>query len=247
MRRTFFAPVFILCMAGSLAVDHPRPEEIIKKFAQKETEFQEIWQSYTYTQRILFQVLNNSGRAREERQMLVEVYFTTDGERKTRVLEDRGSLRSVKVTREDIQDAIDLQPFVLTTKELPNYKIKYKGEERVDELDTYVFDVKPRKIKKGQRYFKGRIWVDDLDYQIVKTRGKAVPDYAENKFPAFETIREQIDGQYWFPTWTEADDILSFGGAFNKHNVHIRELITYQDFKKFEVDASIQYEAVEEP
>ncbi len=234
-------------MAGSLAVDHPRPEEIIKNFAKKESEFREVWKSYTYTQQILFQVLDDFGRVREEREMLVEVYFTTDGQRSTRVLKDRGSLRSVKVTQEDIQDAVDLQPFVLTTQELPNYKIKYKGEERVDELDTYVFDVKPRKIKRGQRYFKGRIWVNDLDYQIVKTRGKAVPDYAENKFPAFETIREQIDGQYWFPTWTEADDILVFGRAFNQRYVHIRELITYQDFKKFEVDASIRYEAVEEP
>ncbi len=223
------------------------PEEIIKRFAAKETEFREVWQQYTYTQRILFQVLSASGAVREEQQLWIEVYFTSDGKRETRTIRERGSLRSVRVSPEDIEDAIYRQPFVLTTEELPHYKIKYKGEELVDALDTYVFDVEPRKIEEGQRYFEGRIWVDNLDLQIVMTRGKVVPDYADNKFPKFETIREQIDGDYWFPTWTEADDVLRFGRFPRTREVRIRELITYEDFRKFEVNTSIQYESIEEP
>ncbi len=49
------------------------PEEIIKRFAAKETEFREVFQQYTYTQRILFQVLNASGEVREEQQLWIEV------------------------------------------------------------------------------------------------------------------------------------------------------------------------------
>ena len=223
------------------AAADPEPEEIIKRFAAKEAEFKEVWEKYTYTQRILFQVLSFDGDVREEQEIRVEVYFTSDGKRKTRTLEERGKLRSVRVSKEDLEDAIYRQPFVLTTEELPQYRIDYRGEKLVDELYTYVFDVEPRKIKKGQRYFKGRIWVDDIDFQIVMTRGKVVPDYSDNKFPKFETVREQIDGDYWFPTWTEADDILRFG----HRQVRIRELITYEDFKKFEVNTSIQYEPIE--
>ena len=115
----------------------------------------------------------------------------------------------------------------------------------MDEINTYVFDVKPRKVKSGKRYFKGRIWVDDLDLQIVKTRGKIVPDYRDNKFPEFETIRQQVDGAYWFPVWTKADDHLEFGSFYQKRRVHVREWITYEDFKKLEVDTSIRYEPVE--
>ena len=248
MRRILFVLLIILSGLNLGASGKPKPEEIIKRFAAKETEFQEVWQKYTYNQHIVFQVINNFGAVSEQREMWVEVYFTNDGERKTRIVEDRGSLRSVGVTREDIEDAIHRQPFVLTTDGLKNYKIKYRGEEQVDELNTYVFEVKPRKMKKGQRYFKGRIWVDDLDFQIVMTRGKVVPDYSNNKFPEFETVREQVDGQYWFPTWTKADDILRFGGfRRGRREVHVRELITYQDFKKFEVKTSIQYEPIEEP
>ncbi|TDI08771.1 MAG: hypothetical protein E2P05_05625 [Acidobacteria bacterium] len=242
MKRILCILLLIIPGLNLRAAEDLDPEEIIKRFAAKELEFKKVWEKYTYTQHILFQVLSLDGEVREEQEMTVEVYFTSDGKRKTRTLEERGQLRSLRVSKEDLDDAIYRQPFVLTTEELPNYRIEYRGEKLIDELYTYEFDVEPRKIEKGQRYFKGRIWVDDIDFQIVMTRGKVVPDYSNNKFPKFETVREQIDGDYWFPTWTEADDILQFG----QRRVRIRELITYENFKKFEVNTSIKYGPIEE-
>ncbi len=246
MKKVLFC-VWLGCLGCYLQGETDLPaEEIIKRFAAKEAEFREVWRTYTYSQHIVFQVLNRSGDVREQREVRVEVYFTREGERKTRIVEDRGHLESVQVSQEDMDDATQRQPFVLTSDELDKYKIKYKGKETVDELGTYVFEVKPRKINKGNRYFKGRIWVDDLDFQIVMTRGKIVPDYSNNKFPEFETVRQQIDGQYWFPTWTKAEDVLEFGSFMGqRRRVHVREFITYEDFQKFEVNTSIQYEPVE--
>ena len=242
MKRIVCILLLVIPGLNLRAAEDVDPEEIIKRFAAKELEFKKVWEQYTYTQHILFQILSFEGDVQEEQQMSVEVYFTSDGKRKTRTLEERGQLRSLRVSKEDLDDAIYRQPFVLTTEELPNYKIEYRGEKLIDELYTYEFDVEPRKIEKGQRYFKGRIWVDDIDFQIVMTQGKVVPDYSNNKFPKFETVREQIDGDYWFPTWTEADDILQFG----QRRVRIRELITYENFKKFEVNTSIKYGPIEE-
>jgi len=241
MKRIVCILLLVIPGLNLRAAEDVDPEEIIKRFAAKELEFKAVWEQYTYTQHILFQILSFEGDVQEEQQMTVEVYFTSDGKRKTRTLEERGQLRSLRVSKEDLDDAIYRQPFVLTTLELPNYRIEYRGEKLIDELYTYEFDVEPRKIEKGQRYFKGRIWVDDIDFQIVMTQGKVVPDYSNNKFPKFETVREQIDGDYWFPTWTEADDILQFG----QRRVRIRELITYENFKKFEVNTSIKYGPIE--
>lgn len=218
------------------------PQAVIQRFAQQESEFRDLWEKYTYTQRVEFQVLSRAGAVRERRLMEIEIYFTNDGKRQTRVISDRGELRSVGVTKEDISDAVGLQPFVLTAEELPQYKIEYEGEEQVDELNTYVFEVEPRKIEKKKRYFKGRIWVDKQDLQIVRTLGRAVPDYRNNKFPEFETLREQVDGKNWFPTWTKAEENLVFD---NGNEVHVRQFITYENFKKFEVGTSIKYGKVE--
>ena len=122
-----------------------------------------------------------------------------------------------------------MQPFVLTTDEIAKYDIQYIGKEKLDEIDCYQFSVKPKKMVKGERYFEGDIWVDDRDLQIVKTFGKGVgllKKSDDNQFPRFETYREQIDGKYWFPTYTRANDTLHFRDIepAHPHDREIREL-----------------------
>jgi len=242
MRRILLILLMPAFALTPLFADNVNPEEVIQKFAQKESELRDLWEKYTYTQKIEFQVLSRAGSVRERQLMEIEVYFTNDGKRQTRILSDRGKLESLRVSKEDISDAVGVQPFSLTTEELAQYNITYEGQETVDELDTYVFNVEPKKIEKKKRYFQGRIWVDQQDFQIVMSRGKAVPDYRDNKFPEFETRREQIDGNNWFPTWTKAEDTLIFD---NGNDVRVRQFITYENFKKFEVGTSIKYGKVE--
>jgi len=108
----------------------------------------------------------------------------------------------------------------------------------VDEVGTYAFSVKPKKMAQGKRYFEGQIWVDDRDLQIVKTYGKGVGiKKGDEQFPKFETYREQIDGKYWFPTYTHADDTLHFKNG----PVRIRETVKYQDYKRYEGKSTIRY------
>jgi hypothetical protein len=139
----------------------------------------------------------------------------------------------LSLSQQDLDDVEHVQPFVLTTADLPKYDVKYIGREQLDELSTYVFDVAPKKIEKNQRYFQGRIWVDDKDLNIVKSDGKAVPDIikknSENIFPRFETFRENIEGHYWFPTYTRSDDVLHFSTG----PIHMRMTIRYANYKRF--------------
>ena len=68
------------------AAEDVDPEEIIKRFAAKELEFKAVWEQYTYTQHILFQIISFEGDVKEEQQINVEVYFTSDGKRNTRTI-----------------------------------------------------------------------------------------------------------------------------------------------------------------
>jgi len=114
------------------------------------------------------------------------------------------------------------------------------GKQNADEIPCYVFAVKPKLLKQGKRYFEGQIWVDDRDMQIVKTYGKGIgrlKKSEDNQFPKFETLREQVDGKYWFPTYTYADDTLHF----RDNNQRIRMIVTYKDYKKFEGRSTIHY------
>jgi hypothetical protein len=146
------------------------------------------------------------------------------------------------MTSADFDDIENRLPFVLTSDEIPAYDILYVGQQQEDELHCYVFDIAPKRIEKKQRYFQGRIWVDSRDLQIVKTYGKTVPDARgkndENLFPKFTTWREQIDGKYWFPTYTWADDTLHF----KDQDVRIREVVKYTDYQKFGSKTRITYD-----
>jgi hypothetical protein len=167
------------------------------------------------------------------------------------VFAPQSTLQLVSMSREDFEDIRNVLPFVLTSAEIPLYNISYVGRQREDELTTYVFDVAPKQIDPKKRYFDGRIWVDDHDFQIVKTKGRTVPEFRskkgrggqENLFPAFTTWREQVDGQYWFPTYTRADDTLHFSSG----DVRIRETIKYENYKRFGSKVRITYEGQELP
>ena len=215
-------------------------EQIIQRFAESEAEFKRERDNYTYTQTFVVQTIDAGGQPDGEYRMTSDVIFTSSGKRYDKVTyAPPSTLQRVSLSEQDLADLQNVQPFVLTTAELPKYEIGYIGRQKVDEITAYVFEVKPKKIEKNQRYFQGRIWVDDKDLQIVKTFGKAVPDIhkggEENFFPRFETYRENIEGHYWFPTYTHVDDVLHFSSG----DVHIRMTVRYKNYKRFRVTSRI--------
>jgi hypothetical protein len=213
------------------------PNEVIQAFAAKESEFYEAWMQYSYRQVAEIRIVSVNGYPARERMVIAsEVVFRDDGTREVKVVKRSGQLRSVGWTPEDTEVLNNLQPFALTSKELPLYDLKYEGKEKVDELECYVFSVKPKRTKGDKLFFQGKIWVDDLDLQIVRTVGKPVPQKRENQFPEFETIRQVVDDKYWFPTWTHADSTLHFDRA-----IRVEETITYEDYKRFGSKATIDF------
>jgi hypothetical protein len=237
-------PRLALAQEGPLDKSEPKGitvEEIIHRFAAKEKEFKEARDQYTYRQDVKVTTPDDGGEYRQ----VFDVTFDDKGHKiKNVVFAPQATLQRIGMTQEDLDDIENRLPFVLTSDEIGEYDILYVGQQKQDELNTYVFDIAPKQIVGKKRYFQGRIWVDDHDFQIVKTFGKTVPDIRkkkgdENLFPKFTTWREQIDGQYWFPTYTRAEDTLKFslGG-----DVRIREIIKYTNYKRFGSKVRITYE-----
>ena len=217
-------------------------DEIIRKFAEKEKQFKAARANYVYRQDIRVQTLNANDRVTGEWRQVWDVTFDQSGRRVERVISaPPDTLKGLQLTSQDLQDFREIQPFVLTADDIGKYSVKYLGKEAVDDIDCYVFDVAPKTMEKGQRYFQGQIWVDDKDLQIVKTYGKPVPDIKtkdnENLFPRFETYREQIDGKYWFPTYTRAVDTLQFSAGAQR----MREIIKYDNYRQFQSDVKLTF------
>ena len=209
-------------------------QQIIQKFTEHEGEFRRERDNFTYTQIFAFQEIDEDGQPDGEYRLTSDILFTPAGKRYEKVLEAPSpSLKRITMSQQDFDDIEKVWPLVLTQDELPKYDVKYVGKEQIDEVNTYVFDIAPLKMEKGQRYFQGRVWVEDKDLQIVKTHGKAtglLKKKEDQAFPIFETFRENIEGHYWFPTYTRADDYLRFKSG---QAVHIRLSVRYQNYKRF--------------
>jgi len=252
----------VLCVAlpaladdrGEGPLDPSQPQgisvnDIIQRFAAKELQFKQAREQYTYTQDVKVQTLEDGGSVDGEYHQVTDILFDDQGRRIEQVVfAPQSSLQRVTMTQSDYDDIRNRLPFVLTTDDLGKYQVMYVGKQKEDELGTYVFDVAPKQIEKGERYFQGRIWVDDHDFQIVKTYGETVPQVhnakhpdKENLSPKFTTWREQIDGKYWFPTYTRADGTLHFA----QEDVHMRYIVKYTNYKRYGSKSKITYDGQE--
>jgi hypothetical protein len=221
-------------------------QHIIQEFTAKEKIFREARNNYTYHQINKVQELGPDNEVVGTYEQEWDILFDDKGGRIERVTyAPQDTLKNLIVTEEDLNNFRNIQPFVLTTDELPEYEVKYLGHVQVDKITAYVFKIRPKQIEKNRLYFDGVVWVDDRDLQIVKSEGKTVPELkgkrGQNLFPRFTTWREQIDGKFWFPTFTMADDTLYFPNA---PAVHMKEIIRYTDYKQFK--SAVRITGVEE-
>jgi hypothetical protein len=207
-------------------------QRIIRAFAAKETEFRRALNAYAFTREAVIQTIGFGGQITGEYSRTSQFVFNDAGERFERITRfPQPTLTEISFTQEDLEDLGGVQPFALEASKIDQYNFTYAGKEKIDEIDTYVFDAAPKVMPKkvSERFFQGRVWVDAEDLQIVKVKGKGVPE-GKQRFPVFETYREQIDGKYWFPTYTYADDDLVFPGG---QTVHIRMKVRYADYRRF--------------
>ncbi len=226
------------------------PEEIIKKFGAREAEFAQAREDYTFRQSVKVDTIDeDSGKVDGEYQQVTDVTFNREGKREEHVVfAPQNTLQRVMMSPADFDEIEHRLPFILTTDDLPHYDVKYLGRQKVDELDTYVFEAGPKIIEKNHHYFQGKVWVDQQDFQIVLINGKTVPQDTrrghEDLQPPFTTYYEQVDGKYWFPTYTKAEGTLHFAaqnGALSQ-DVHMRNIVKYTDYKRFRATSRIIYD-----
>jgi hypothetical protein len=217
------------------AQPHPGPppipeSEIIRRFAANEDVMQKQYDAYNFARTIRIEELTDPGG-----KFLVSgtVYTKPDGERTLRIEKQAESnLKQTDFTLEDVRIIAQLPLFILTTEEIPNYTFTYAGQDKLDQLNTYVFQVKPKQLSRKRRFFEGAVWVDDRDLTIVKSYGKFISEIAGNgtklPFTMFETFRENFQDKYWLPTYTRSDDFIENEKV---GELHIRMVIRDTDFK----------------
>src|SRR5580658_5154677 len=128
------------------SVPHPGPppipqEQIIAKAAANEDAAKKIYDTYDFTQTIRLEEMTDPGG---KFTVTGEEYTKPDGGRFWRVTKQpESTLKLTDYTLEDVRTIIGLPLFFLTSDQVSNYDFLYAGEQKLDELTTYVFQVKP--------------------------------------------------------------------------------------------------------
>ena len=255
--RPAFTPAPLDAGFGPLDTAQPKgimPQQIIQRFAEKETQFKRALENYTYRRTVKLDSIGDNGGIDGEYLQVDDIVLSPSGRKQEKVVyAPYNTLTRALLSPADFDDIEHRLPFTLTTEDIAQYRVNYVGTERVDQVDTYVFDVAPRHMEKDRRYFSGRIWVDAKDFQIIVTNGKNIPDDTrrgrEDLSIPFTTYRQQIDGKYWFPVYTRAEGVLHFKNckACLPSDVHLREIVKYGDYKQFGSSVRFTLEGLERP
>jgi len=201
---------------------------IVKAFTANEANFREALTLYAFNRAATINTIGLGGNITGTYRRDSYMTFTQAGERFEKIIFfPMPSTEPGLVTAEDLEDMGGVNPFALEPSAVDKYNFSFIGNEKIDGLNLYVFEVTPKVIpdpkKSKLRLFTGRVWVDQEDLLIVKSKGKGVPETKVNKFPIFETWRENVDGKYWFPSYSASDDELVFdNGAVLKLKIRIK-------------------------
>jgi hypothetical protein len=176
------------CLLPAARAQSP-PTDLSRQVAQRELETERERQNYTYRQTVAIEELDGRGILAGEYREVRDIIFSPQGERTEKFIGSPfRSLKRLVLTEEDFRDLREVQPVLFTPDQLWIYETRFRGEEKVGDIDCWVLQIRPRQILAGQRLFDGLFWVNKKDCSIVKSEGRAVPEIrrtkSENLFPA---------------------------------------------------------------
>lgn len=216
-------------------------DRIVKAFTANEGVFRSALTNYNFSRNATIQTVGMGGQITGSYRRDSILSLSNEGRRSEKIIfSPVSTLTEITVTPEDLEDLGGINPFALEPSSVSQYNFNYVGKEKIDELNLYVFDITPKVMpdpkKTKLRLFTGRIWVDDQDLLIVKSKGKAVPETKNSKYPIVETWRENIDGKFWFPSFISSDDELVFDSG---QAVKMKMRVKYFDYKQGRTDVKV--------
>ena len=208
------------------------PEEIIRRFAAKEDEMLRASMSYGFQKSVRLEEIGPDNKVAGQVEIVTQQFVAPDGRRYEKpVRRSASTLQYLQAERGDSELIASTPLFPLTTAQLPKYEITFQGKQPLDELIAYIFAVKPRALDRTHAYFSGVVWVDEQDMVIVKTIGKWVMETGDVTSPmlpfaVFETYRQQVDKNLWFPSYSRSDETI----PVDKITLPIRVVIRWTDY-----------------
>lgn len=216
------------------------PKTILASFVKTESQLRDALKQHTFKRDVVLQTIGPNGQVTGQYLRNSQFLFDDKGNRIERVLyHPPSTIHEMRITKEDIQDLAGAQLLGIDIVESAKYQLTYGGQELLAGRRVYRLSVepavKPNPHQMRERFFRGSVWVDAASFQLVKVRGVVEPQ-GKQRFPVFVTWRELVGPSLYFPTRTEADDVLHFPNRDVNYRIRVR----YYDYKLFASKLSVK-------
>lgn len=203
-------------------------DQIIQRLVKNEDFINAAYNAQSFDQSVKLEELVNGGG---EFDFAGQEYTKPSGERYETVTKPPTStLHYTEFSLEDVKTIDALPLFFLTSENLPLYNLTYEGQEKLDQINTFIFRVKAKELG-NKPLFDGVIWVDDQDFAIVKSDGQFLTitgnAYSTFPFSMFEVYSQNLQGHLWFPTYIRSDGHVKTPNG----DVPIRLIVRSENFK----------------
>ena len=198
---------------------------------------------YTYRQTVTLDEMNPSGFTQGTYREVRDIIFSPTAERSEQMVgKPSSTLAHLGLTDEDFRDMRDIQPFLLTKDQAFLYETHFRGEETMDGVDCFVgSDSSPADPGWTALVRRPAVGIEER-LSVIRSEGQAVPQIrtlkTENLFPHFTTLRQKVEGDYWFPVVTYGDDTLYFRGGAQR----VRLTVRYTEYHRFGADSKITFD-----
>ena len=203
----------------------PSPDQIqniIQEFAAKEKIFSEARNNYTYHQINKVEELGPDNEIVGIYEQEWDILYDDTGKRIEKVTyAPVDTLKRFIVTKEDISSFAIFSPLSLPRMSCRSTKSSIWDTSRWIKLPPTFSPSGPRKSRKSGSISRASCGLTTGTCRLSSAKARQCPKSktkkGENLFPRFTTWREQVDGKFWFPTYTMADDTLYFSNGARPH------------------------------
>jgi hypothetical protein len=248
--------VYLLCASLFVqANSKPLPElrQFLKDFRKTLHTNDLLLSQYTYTEKRTHIELGSDDQPKKAQTLIYHVTRAADGSIYRQLVSNDGSpVRSAKPekvergTRKDEDKVID--------DVFAGYDMRIIGREEIEGRLAIRISFQPRadyrpSTREGKiiHHVEGEAWVNEADHQLVRVDAHVIDTISLGfgllaklqKGATLHAERRKVNDEVWLPVKTEVS--LSARVLLLK-GIHVREVLEYSDYKKFNVETIIKVE-----
>src|SRR5215470_4914621 len=248
--------IFLLCAVLFVQADSkPLPElrQFVTDFRKTLHTNDLLLSQYTYTEKRVHIELGQDDQPKKTQTLIYHVTRSADGSIYRQLVSNDGS-PVVSAKPERVERGVRKNEDKVIDDVFAGYDMRIIGREEIEGRPAIRISFEPRPgyrpvTREGKiiHHVAGEAWVNESDHQLVRIDAHVIDTISLGfgllarlqKGAMVHAERQKVNDEVWLPAKTE---VLLSARVLLLKGLHVREILEYSDYKKFNVETIIKVE-----